>query len=310
MAQYKRNRAKLPAEARRRIEISREVARQDMAIGLMSLFCQLRDSKTRKYIEEIKQPWNGGVISVNGPELSSFDQDVLFGLLALALQRERDCEKKSGLEIPEINAGGGVESADTLTLRTGYAELARIMGYESEDMKPIKKAIKRLSSVVVEAQTKDAWATSHLIHGAAGKGRGAVKVVFSWRLTRALLGDGSYAAVSMSDRRILPGGLARLVHAWLCAWFASQSGRRSISLETLESHVYREPAKSDRTTRDRRQKLRAAVDSLRMIGWGVKWRGDIAEIERRMSTATDKTPVPLPENPCTIAADESVMPRQ
>lgn len=289
MAQSKRN--KLPAEARKRIEISREVARQDMAIGLMSLFCQLRDSRTRKYIEEIKQPWNGGLISVNGPELSSFDQDVLFALLAIALQR--DCEKKSGSEIPEINAGGQVESADTLTLRTGYAEMARIMGYESEDMKPIKKAIKRLSSVVVEAKTKDAWATSHLIHGAAGKGRGAVKVVFSWRLTRALLGDGSYAAISMSNRRILPTGLARLVHAWLCAWFASQSGRRSISLETLESHIYREPAKSDRTTRDRRQKLRAAVDSLCVIGWGIKWRGDIVEIERRTSTATE-TPVPLP----------------
>jgi len=93
------------------------VARQDMALGLMCLFRPLKDGAERRYLENIQQTWVDGKLVVNGPELSSYDQDVLLALLAIALPQIEEITPGKG--IAALRTEGVSAEAETLTIRTG-----------------------------------------------------------------------------------------------------------------------------------------------------------------------------------------------
>ena len=116
-------------------------------------------------------------------------------------------------------------------------------------------------------------------------------ISLNYRLVRALQGYGSYAAISMADYRMLPSGIARLAYTWLTAWFASKIGTRRIGLEALERHIYGSLSSDRKTRSKRRLALKAGIEALRLIGWGVEWAkdGDAVEIERRRGANTKAT---------------------
>ena len=283
----------LSTTARRDMEVRRHIARQDMALGLMPIFRPLADGAQRKEIH-FKQQWNGGMVFMRGVEMSEQDLAVLLALLALALRVENP-EQQRGREIPGLKARGrAVQRAPVVTLHTSMTEICCVLGRDPDSHGTrcaIRDSIERLMMVVIRAKVGKAHGMTHLISGEVGVGRNAIEITLSYRLTRALLAGGSYAAISMRDYRALPAGVPRLVFAWLCAWMAADR-RRSIAVSTLEKHIWPDPpgGEGDSAARARRRRaaeLRAALNDLRGIGWGITLDQDTARIDRRGEVKSD-----------------------
>ncbi len=247
IAAKKESKLKQKSIALRESEKKRHVARMDMPLGLMQLFAARRiKADQRRYRELPPQAWNGGTIQINGPELDFFDQDVLFAILALAMQQiDRDAITEPGSMFPALKTGGSANDSGTVELQTSMAELVKILGLKHGGMqeKEIRASIKRLSSILIEAKADRAWATSHLIAGAVGYGRDSIKIRLSWRLTRALLatgvsGGGSYIAISMQERQQLKAGVPRLIHALLCNFRFNNQNTNKFDAETIRKKIY------------------------------------------------------------------------
>ena len=82
-----------------------------------------------------------------------------------------------------------------------------------------------------------------------------------------------------------------MVYSWVSAWFASRLGERRIGLEALERHIYGSLSSDRKTRSKRRLALKAGIEALRLIGWGVEWEkdGEAVEIERRRGANTKAT---------------------
>jgi hypothetical protein len=256
----------LPPEARRDIDVRERVARNDMAFGLTSIVRALRRGAKREYVE-LSQSWGGGVIQIAGPVIDDWDLGVLLVLETLALRNPQN--KQLGKQVhnllPQPKEGRLTEDNtasehETITIRTSLADICNELevGDDGPTRAAIRKSIRRLTSIVVEAEHGDRWALTHLIQGVVGKGRNSVEVTLSYRLTRAILGSGSYARIYLRSYRALPAGAPRVLYAWLCAWFAASYGERTILLGTLARHVYGEEG-VDWKARDHRRAVRKAL---------------------------------------------------
>ncbi|MHB1951616.1 MAG: replication protein C, IncQ-type, partial [Acidiferrobacteraceae bacterium] len=281
-------RKKLPPEARRRADVAKEVARHDMAIGLAGIFRPLRDGAARKEIV-LTQRWAGGTVILRGVELGERDLAVLLALLAIALRS--DLVPGRGDLVPALRTAGGASDMDVVTVYTSLSDVCREAGVDPDShggRHSVRVAIDRLMMIIVRAESASGWRSTQLIGGAIGRGRDAVEITLCYRLTRAVLGTGSYAPICMRDYRALPGGLARIVHVWLTAWMCGASERR-ISINALMPHIYG-PAASPRTARHRRLRLRAAIEAQQACGWCVEWYGDTVTIRRHAPAGPETGP--------------------
>ncbi|CQR44401.1 putative Replication protein C [Thiomonas sp. CB3] len=267
-----RKHAKLGAEIRREIDARGIIARQDMALGLAS-FIRPRIRGKRGWVEGIKQPWNGGVLTIYGPELDSGDLGVLLALLAAAVAQpaaqSRPCGQQNGLlpdATPRENAAAG---AETILVQTTLADVSRKMGRDPCDGRAhasIRASLRRLGGFVIEAAAGDAWAQTHLIAGSADRG-GAVSVALSYRLTRAILGDGSYSRIDMKAwAKLSP--TAKILYHWLCAWRPGGGHCPPVHLDKLARHVWGQDAAQGATRRERRQQIRESLSQIAdSAGW-------------------------------------------
>src|SRR5487761_1961352 len=127
---------RLPLAARLDIERTFQVARQDMAIGLTSLFRALPDGAKRRYLS-LAQDWNGGTVAIDGPELSQFDQAVLFAVLALAAQGMPPLAAILGLTAPDglitdRSVHNRALGESVVIIDTTMSALARMAGSDPE----------------------------------------------------------------------------------------------------------------------------------------------------------------------------------
>lgn len=259
--------------ALRESEKKRQIARMDMPIGLMQLFSARKIPANKRIYKELPpQAWNGGTIQINGPELDFFDQDVLFAILALAMQQiDKNVSAEPGGLFPALKTGGVADNSNTVELQTSMSELIKMIGlsHGGNQEKEIRSSIKRLSSILVEAKSGQNWATSHLIAGVCGYGKSSIKIRLSWRLTRALLatgvrGGGSYIAISMHERQKLTPGIPRLIHALLCNYRTNGRHTDKIETETLRKKIYGE--ESDRRILHRqKQKILDALEQIKAL---------------------------------------------
>lgn len=88
----------------RTFDVNNEVARIDTPITLMQRLFRVDVRGERIFKENIPPiEWDDGKIEIKGPELDSFDQDVLYGLLAIGLdQHEAGEEGEPGEKYPEL----------------------------------------------------------------------------------------------------------------------------------------------------------------------------------------------------------------
>lgn len=269
MARYE----KLTPAVRRAMDARRSVARQDMALGLAA-FVRPRIRGKRGWIEGVRQPWNGGLLLIAGPEIDAWDLGVLLALIAVAVAQTDGQAlpggRRPGLLPADTPRANAAAQAETLRVETTFADMCRRLGRGAEDGRAhagIRASLRRLSGLVIEAEGGGGWAQTHLIAGAAGRG-GRVDVVLSYRLTRAVLGAGSYSRVDMQAWAAL-SPTAKVLYHWLCAWRPGGGQCPSIGVDTLARHVWGGDA-SGAEQRDRRRQIREALHQISVAaGWRV-----------------------------------------
>lgn len=294
----KTKRSKSPASARVNMALTRQIARQEMALGLMSLFRPLPDGAARREVVS-EQRFAGALVRVRGIEMSTFEQGIFLALLALGLGQIRGgamtTAREAGL-LPELGGTGVKRDGENLAgeqpclqIETSLAELCRMAGLDEDPGATTRRAIiagfERLQALTVAAEWGEGkWGVSSLIAGGfRGDGTGAVKVTINPRSTQALQGlSRSYSSISMRSWRALKGPTARTLYAWLAAWFNGQSGARKISIDALEGHVFGGVAQDKSTRSRRRAALRAGLQSLRDATWG-EWE---ARVESGQASVT------------------------
>lgn len=290
---------RLPPLARRKLELHLEVARHDMAVGLLPLFRVLPKANRQRREIVLEQRFAGNIIRVRAVEMSVFEQGVFLALLSLALRMERsDAAPPSESLLPiqpelkEIDqrtrsGENQAHRADTFTVKTSMAELARTVGLGpkigSHTRDAIDTALARLAMATIFVRTEDGrWALTHLASGARGYGRDSILVHINARATQAVLGERSYAAISMRDWRALSSDVAKALYGWLQAWFAASRSNqpRKIRLEKLLEHAYGDVAKSKSTQSMRRKTCCKALAELSKLGWSVSIIGEMVSIAR------------------------------
>lgn len=258
---------------------TRQIAKNEMALGLMSVFRPLPDGAQRHEVI-IEQKFAGGQVRVHGVEMNVFEQGIFLSVLALAGDGLMQSAKEAGL-LPTLpdnrnpNAPRDAKPEDnsaaqgqSVRVNTSIAELCRMAGLAEEPSRGTRAAIKtafsRLAMLTVFAQDeRGKWGLTHLIGGGMGDDpAGKVSVSLNPRSTRAVLGERAYAPVSMQVWRDLPTPPAKALYAWLCAWFAGGTGTRQISMDALEIHVFGALAKSKQTRSDRRKEIRTALTAI------------------------------------------------
>ncbi|OZB62870.1 MAG: hypothetical protein B7X31_07370 [Thiomonas sp. 13-66-29] len=258
---------------------TRQVAKNEMALGLMSVFRPLPDGAQRHEVI-IEQKFAGGQVRVHGVEMNVFEQGIFLSVLALAGDGLMQTAKEAGL-LPTLpdnsnpNAPRNAKPEDNsaaqgqcVRVNTSIAELCRMAGLADAPgggtRAAIKTAFSRLAMLTVFAQDeRGKWGITHLIGGGMGDDPGGkVSAWLNPRSTRAVLGERAYAPVSMQVWRQLPTPPAKALYAWLCAWFAGGTGTRQISMDALEIHVFGALAKSKQTRSDRRKEIRVALTAI------------------------------------------------
>jgi hypothetical protein len=282
---------KLSPAARLAVEQAAEVARQDMAIGLSGFFRVINRNAVRREVKSC-QAWNGGTVTIRGVECDDGDLSVLLSILSLSLQQEGGVlqagrNAPAGL-VTDTRHENTAMDAMTFQLCTTQAAICRGAGVGTggSGWAAVKDSLERLATLVVagEAPGCKRYAVTHLIqHGYAEDGK--VRITLSMRLTRALLGEGSYAAVQMPKYRQLATPTGRILFTWFASWYGGSSGHRAIGMDTLEMHAYGNNATA-RSTRCRRQKdIRTACQNIVATGeYRVEWKDNIAHVSRRVTS--------------------------
>ena len=305
----KPRKARLPAAARADMQRTRQVARHEMALGLMSMFRPLPDGAERREVR-IEQRFAGGMVRVMGVEMSQLEQAVFLALLAIAarggsLQNALEAGLLPSLPHPNAPQGAKPEqnaagAAQAIEVKTTLAELCRVAGLSdrpgSNTREGVRLALQRLAMVTVYAEgASRAWGITHLLAGAIGQSDEAGSVVarLNPRSTAAALGGRSYAQISMIAYRALPTPTARVLYAWLCAWFTGRTGSRQIGLEALEAHVFGAVAKDRRRRSQRRSQIRGALDDIQKCDdqFNCVVEGAQASITREFAPSIDAEPI-------------------
>lgn len=271
-------------------------ARFDSAIGISGLFVALAPqdaSKDGGIARTIRQKWKNGQVVIMGRLMGCFQQDILFALLAEALDSGKAGESGT-LKADGHENMGLAEQLDVTSVHLGYPRLAEFAGHKNSAKfrAAARDAVQMLAGITVRGEGADeSFAVQRLISGAAGEGRKGVNVTLNWRLTLAVLGRGIYGAISLAERQKLQK-TARIAHAWLVCWLGAKN-RNSIGVATLAGHIFPPGKKlSERTVRYR---VSATRDALLAIGGLDGWRielseQDVAHIERLPELPRERLP--------------------
>ena len=166
---------------------------------------------------------------------------------------------------------------DALVVKGSYRGLAKEIGYaDIENSRPIRDCIERLWKVSIIAQFEKKRQGYRLLAEYASDGKdGRLYVALNPRITQAIMGNAQHTRINMDEVRALRSDVARLLHQRLCGWINSGESRR-VTIETLCGYAWLEVAKNEamkerqaETTKKRRQRVRAALEELRALGWAV-----------------------------------------
>lgn len=254
------------------------VARYDMGIGLASIAKPTaRNMKREEFI--INQKWNEGKMEIMGLTLDDFDISVLLSIIAIATAMEAKTKNGNDAGITKIDdkqKKGRVNMAENLpvfTLKTSYGQIVDVMNWSKSGTlhADIWMSIKRLAMITVDIKTPDLWAFTHLIHaGLSNENSQTIEISLNFRLTSAIMGESSYAAIDMNVLNKLPRGVARIMYVWLASWYGAAAGKRSIGYEKLAEHVWGKEEVDTKTNQKRREYLKVAANKISQKSAG-KW---------------------------------------
>lgn len=279
---------KLASRASLAIDARDGVARYDMACGLASMARPLKKGAIR-FEYKVKQTWVQADLAMSGLELSDYDLGVLLALIVVAERQKPELQLGSKINnlLPNIEEENLAEGLDVVTVNTNFSEIKKILGVTSGNGNTndtIWESLKYLAMTIIDVKQGKQRAITHLI----GYGKGlddSLSVCLSYRLTKALMGKGSYASIRMSTFNSLPKGTARILYVWLASWFAGSFGTRTVRINTLVENVWGKKIQkiTQNEMKERRRTIRNALTNIATISneWGVEIVEDIAIVERK-----------------------------
>lgn len=262
------------------IDARNEIARLDMPIGLASFCRPFRPGSVRTAFI-CHQPWMDGVVSLRGIAPDDHALGVLLAVLVICEQQACPPVLSFGSEVDSLIVRGDSDSDNralnmgSMSIATTYAEIRKLTGVRSDNAvnnKAIWESLQNLATITLDVRVDDGGrALTHLI--SAGKTKSNMLAVsLSYRLTRCVLGVGSYGAIDLSVFRALPRGSARILYVWLCSWYGGAFGERSIAMDKLVGHVFGESklGVTQELLRNRRRHVRSSLLSISDHGWSFR----------------------------------------
>lgn len=242
-----------------KIDNKEGVARIDMALGLASVF-RPRCGKRRLYIDGGPQPWCGGHIAFSGPELDAGDLLVLLALLRLGGGGQ--ITKGTDELFPSGARANTAREMDIVKIETTLTTICTLIGGSGgSGHRKIRVCLKRLAAIVVEIEGDGLWGATHLIQLAATR-NDRLHVQISGRLTKAILGVGSFGRIRVDQVRVLTP-VARVLLLWLTCWFGGATRPRAVHIDRLATHVWGVlPSGTTAHRRRQRQLIRAALNDI------------------------------------------------
>lgn len=256
----------------RAIDARLEVARHELCCATARLYSP-RARGHRLFIE-ISAAYNGVIVEIRGPELDAMDLGVLLAIYALAgcdVSDRDTCEARGMLTTDAARGGKQNAAADMESLRvcTSIAAIAAMIGRDPRDgqaRKRIRQSIARLMSITVAGTRGEKWGATALIKRPRDED-GRLTLDLDFRATRAVMGEGQWAAISMQQWRECRGDLERVL---LHRVAALTTGRlRTVSLDVLADRCWAHDSKGDHDRRWRRQQVRDALLAGRVTPAGI-----------------------------------------
>lgn len=215
--------------------------------------------------------------------LSVQDMRVLQGLVAMAgpdglvLRDDRDAtEGAQQLMLDLFTPPGALVEAgrkpDSLVVKDSFRRLAREIGMDEggKTIRQIRKSVERMVGVTIFVQHGKRRAATRLISSyASDDATGDLYVALNPRLAEAIFGRRQHVQIDMNEVRHLTSDPARLIHQRLCGWIdGGKSGK--VGLDALAGYVWPDGYSTPSAHRMQRQKVRKALDELRLVGWTVE----------------------------------------
>ncbi|MCP3713128.1 hypothetical protein M3I54_40680 [Paraburkholderia sp. CNPSo 3274] len=283
-------------------------AKLDPAHVLDGLF--VPTSKKGEALYDVCGKVNGGEISFKGVQLSSAHQSVL---LAIAARTGRQGAKANGLIVAGtendllaqqlflLEPTGKAKEQEFSQVECAAYALLRDAGMDtgSADYRRLRELLHEMATVVMYRGVKGAGGTSRLLSYQHHVDHFIVSL--NWRMADAIFG-GQNIQVSLHERLALSESpVAKILHTWLSAYIRPGShlmAGRGADIDSLVSHVWGKRPCSDAVNRQRRGRIRDALDSVgKLRGWAVRLDGPRVYVSRPrlMERASDPTPGELLE---------------
>lgn len=220
-------------------------------------------------------------IEFKAPEaLGVDDLRVLQGLVALAgpskLLLNHAPKQESGAKVrTELHLIDDAINDEAILVKSSFRVLAREIGYASDSgktLQAIRNSIERLwqvSIIVQTGRTRKGFRMLSIYQSQStdGANDGNLYVALNPRITEAVLSNRQFTRIDMNEVRKLKTDPARLLHQHLSA-VINQGLTHKFTIETLSGYVWA-TSEISTTIRQRRLKIRQALEELRGVGWSI-----------------------------------------
>lgn len=245
-----------------------QFARTDAAQAIAPVFVSRPKGKRRKL--DVHSTFNGHALHWYGEEaLDITDQSVMFGLLCLAAQGKRRVDPAHPGPIGErllraltISGSSDAPHPELVAVKASWNRLIAASGYASiggQHLRLVKASLQRLADTTLKERFEEQEYASRLLSWTIWKD-GAVWVLFNRRASMALYPKHQHSRISLAERYVLSGVVARAMHAYLSG-FMGKGGRRSWPLTRLESAVWGATSEGS-AAKGRHDSLRSALAQL------------------------------------------------
>lgn len=241
---------------------------------------------------EVEGEFDGGTIGFRGVQLGAEHQSILLAVAArTAIQKNTNgllvhgnqgdlMARQSTLDLFPTGEAKGQETSKVNVSAYALLEDAG-MGTGGDDYKRLLSLLFDMSTITMYRQRGKKGATSRLL-GFKHDGD-KISVELNWRMTDAIFGRQNIK-VSLHERYGL-GSVAKVLHTWLSSHIrpGGRLGKNGggAFIDTLIPHVWGRRPCTDKVKRNRRQRVREALDEIKGLdGWIVRLEGDKVLVSR------------------------------
>ncbi len=245
------------------------------------LFRSLKKGDRKKLKLEVIHEFGKGEdkqkVEYYGPEpLGADDLRILQCTVALAGRNHKDFVSVN----PKSEAGRMLRdnmklkwdaiNEPLIVAKGSFRELAKEIGWASENLTQIQKCLERLCKVTIFIESKKRRMMFNLISGYGNDSRqDKLFIALNPLITRVIFGsDVKHTRIDLCEVRKL-SDVAVLLHQRLCSWI-DPGAIGKVSLDTIIEYVWYEKSTNINTIKDRKRRLKMSLLEFEKIQWVVK----------------------------------------